>query len=249
MSGVIDSIRIHLPLSRLEPPTMGHVDVWLVDLSASNFTTEVASTSSQAKGWHGRKQQGFRLQSRFFTRLLLAQYMGMPGKDLRLSTNENGKPFIDAAPITFNVSHSRQWLAVAIASMGEVGVDIEIARPIRRAHSLAKRYFSATEAAVLAGLSEPERSHQFLRRWTLTEALVKANGDSLAKSLSFLGFDETSEQLLSRPPHWSSDVQWAFRHFDGSQDTSSLIGCVVSSNPMQAIHLKWLSAHLPINCP
>lgn len=92
-----------------------------------------------------------------------------------------GKPAL-AGPsrCSFNLSHSEDDAVVLIAASGEIGVDVEVLRPMRDALALAERNFSASENAELRSLPESERDHAFLTAWTRKEACLKALGSGLS---------------------------------------------------------------------
>lgn len=95
--------------------------------------------------------------------------------------NENGKPYIQNHPeFHFNISHSGEWTVLAVSD-NEVGVDIQIIKPIR--NNLAKRFFTRRENQKLEQLNNEEFFTEFTRMWTLKEARTKVTGESLAKCL------------------------------------------------------------------
>lgn len=82
----------------------------------------------------------------------------------------------------FNVSHSGQWVVVALSD-DIVGVDIERIR--RVPEGVAYRYFSEPEKKLLDHAeNETEKAHIFFTLWTLKESFLKAIGKGLTKSLS-----------------------------------------------------------------
>lgn len=99
-----------------------------------------------------------------------------------IAKNENGKPYIQNHPeFHFNISHSGEWTVLAVSD-NEVGVDIQIIKPIR--NNLAKRFFTRRENQKLEQLNKEEFFTEFTRMWALKEARTKATGESLAKCLS-----------------------------------------------------------------
>ena len=78
--------------------------------------------------------------------------------------------------LRFNVSHSGDLWACALAVGAEVGLDVEEIRPERAVESMARRYFSGIEADAVLALDGPERVAAFHRVWTRKEAWLKAQG-------------------------------------------------------------------------
>lgn len=222
------------PLPPLTRPKPGRVDVWLMDLASlpmmvTPHKREVGETPPLG---HGTRD--LRIRQQFFLRLLFGRYLDKPGKDIRLSKTPEGKPFLVNESLEFNVTHTRGWLAVAVAGRGPIGIDIEIDRIIGRAGPMARRCYAPPEAAAMEALDEPERSRAFLQRWIRTEALVKAQGARLASSLSNLQFDNTSCSLQATPADWPSPEQWAIAPLPMPQP---LIGAVASPEGIEAICL------------
>lgn len=200
-------LSISLPLKRRAMPRTGQIDLWLTDLAELPLDAGPGGTS--------RKEQVLkrRVQQQFILRLLLGSYLGLPGKDVSLVRNAGGKPVLPPklaeSGLTFNLSHSGDWLAIALARDVAVGVDVECVRALRRPADLACRYFPADEAEWLSALEEPARSMAFIGQWTAREALVKASGSSLAESLGQLelGWEPTTIRAL--PSDWPAAESWS----------------------------------------
>ena len=107
-------------------------------------------------------------------------------RDWRFAATPHGKPILCAPGYDLNVSltHTRGMAAVAIASGGEIGVDVESALTPRNAVGVAERYFAPEEAAFLRAQADPSaRNELFYAIWTLKEAVLKADGRGLARGL------------------------------------------------------------------
>jgi 4'-phosphopantetheinyl transferase len=97
----------------------------------------------------------------------------------RLARAAHGKPYDPSDRVALAVSDSGPWLALAVSSLGPLGLDLECHRPLRRRERLLARFFAPEEREALAGA--PDR--WVLRFWTLKEAVVKAHGRGLAYGL------------------------------------------------------------------
>ncbi len=106
----------------------------------------------------------------------LAAAYGHPGA--RADRDPEGRPLLrDAGEHLYvSMSHHRAWVAVALAEAGPVGVDIEVIRDDLPAQALADRWFDGDEARFLAGVAAPEVATEYLRLWTVKEAVGKALG-------------------------------------------------------------------------
>ncbi|HBL40403.1 MAG TPA: 4-phosphopantetheinyl transferase [Ruminococcaceae bacterium] len=93
-----------------------------------------------------------------------------------LKYNECGKPFLPGQGSSFNLSHSGDYIALAIGD-GTVGVDVEQIDP--RHFDLAKRIFTQDESEWL-NRNESNKSERFFQLWTLKESAIKAVGLGLS---------------------------------------------------------------------
>jgi 4'-phosphopantetheinyl transferase len=226
-------------------PAPNQLEFWVVDLT--DFP--LGDVAGQPVGQVGGKSARFRQQ--FILRLLLGSYLGCPGKDVRFDYGPSGKPRLSSSlaqttNLTFNASHSRDWLAVAIGRDIELGVDIEVRREMPRASALATRFLSAPEAGRVSGLDEPARSDSFLKVWTRREALVKAMGSSIFTCLKQIQLDPDNGEIAELPSGWPCAQSWSLTvpempevligalatPSSGVQAESFLLNCkVLSSDP------------------
>ncbi len=109
-------------------------------------------------------------------RRVLAGLRGVPPSALPLVAGPNGKPYLPGGP-EFNLSHSGAVALFAVAQF-PVGIDIEAVRPLE--HGLARLVFTAAEQASLARLAGPQLDAEIIRGWTRKEAVIKAQGGSIA---------------------------------------------------------------------
>lgn len=130
-----------------------------------------------------------------FMREILGVLTAVPPDALEFGTGEHGKPFLlpspqaahGSLPLRFNLSHtshaSDAWAAVAVNPLHEIGVDIELIRPIDL--DLAQSMTEDEQGHLDAEAAE-ERTLKFYRIWTLKEAALKASGHGLAAGLECL---------------------------------------------------------------
>lgn len=105
-------------------------------------------------------------------------------RPLDIAANENGKPYLTAAPdVHFSLSHSAAW-AVCAVSDHPVGVDIQQCRSFKP--NIADRFFHPDEVQYLSSLSPAERENAFYTLWALKESYVKADGRGLRAAAAVL---------------------------------------------------------------
>ncbi len=199
---------LRLPVRPRPLPATGVMELWLTNLSFLALA-EVGAAGGRVEQVRSRK-----LRQRFVLRLLLGSYLGCPGKDVRIQRGAHGKPELvpgSARPsLQFSLSHSGDWLAVAVTRDQALGVDIERQRELPRALALARRFLSGAEAERIESLPEPDRAQLFFRLWSRREALIKAMGSSLAESLSEIELDPDRLIPTRLPSGWPQPAHWQF---------------------------------------
>lgn len=112
-------------------------------------------------------------------RIILGNATGVKPAEVEFLFGERGKPRLPDEKISFNASDSGDWVVVALSS-AEIGIDIEVARIVRRRDRLARRICTDRELEMLAQAPEEERDTLLLRLWTCKEAALKAVGLGLS---------------------------------------------------------------------
>lgn len=108
-------------------------------------------------------------------RRILAVRLGLAPQAVPLVPGPNGKPILapGPSPWEFNLSHSGDWILIALAWRRRVGIDVEAWRDLEYA-TLAERAFAPEERAALAAVPEVEQAATFFAVWTRKEAVLKA---------------------------------------------------------------------------
>ncbi|MBW0280832.1 MULTISPECIES: 4'-phosphopantetheinyl transferase family protein [Shewanella] len=139
---------------------------------------------------------------------------------------EKGKPGLSheqflCTGMEFNLSHSGDWLLIALAQdddTGEaaktvlprlgLGVDIERSRGNTSIYPILNHYFSPIEAEALLALEgEAAQRQRFFDLWALKESYIKATGLGLAQSLKSFAFELMPDALVQ-----THSNQIALRH-------------------------------------
>lgn len=166
-------------------PSSTHCRLWQVDLDATPAAQAVASLS-EAEWERARRFVFKRDRNRFIAahaalRETLSSQCGIPASMLEFALGPFGKPMLaEDAGLRFNLSHSQSVALIAVCDDAEVGVDVELLRPMPDAEALADTYFSAAERRALAALPPESRDRAFLCCWTRKEACLKATGMGLS---------------------------------------------------------------------
>jgi 4'-phosphopantetheinyl transferase len=167
-------------------PASGTVDLYYADMEDSRLDvdglTSVLSDQELARAETFRTQVHRRrfIIGRGALRCVLGDLMDRDPAALQILDGKPfGKPAVVGGP-AFNLSHSDGHLLIGIAPEGRLGVDVEVARQIVDVMDLALDCCSTQERIGLLKLAPADRSHAFLRIWTLKESLLKAIGTGLS---------------------------------------------------------------------
>lgn len=178
----------------------GSVDVWLATVppgSASQLPRLADFLSWDEQQRLGRfALEAPRLQyltTRAMLRETLSRYADVDPRSWAFSASAYGKPRIAAPSIDgemhFNLSHCDGLVAIAVARLEDIGIDVEdVARPLD-IDRLAPFVFADAECAALAAAPVGERRAHFFAYWTLKEAYVKARGMGLSLDVKGCAFE------------------------------------------------------------
>jgi 4'-phosphopantetheinyl transferase len=149
-------------------------------------------------------------------RRCLSKYRPVAPTAWAFQTDAAGKPFLPSdSTLSFNLSHTRELVACAIASGMPVGIDAERTGRILDAAALAERYFSPCETASLARGGADALGLRFLELWTLKEAFAKAVGAGLTLPLNSMSFGLDQEDMITfEPPASFVASEWHFALFE-----------------------------------
>lgn len=120
-----------------------------------------------------------------FLRILLGKYLKIPIHQITLFRDTHGKIMIAANSenISFNLSHSEDWVVLAFSKYKDLGVDIERIHDIQDFLQIAEHYFRKEEYEYISKINTESPLCKFYKVWTIKEAFVKATGEGLSRSL------------------------------------------------------------------
>jgi 4'-phosphopantetheinyl transferase len=141
-------------------------------------------------------------------RHVLGAALGTAPDAVALVEDGNGRPAVaGSAPVAFNVSHSRDVLAIALVTGAEasalpLGVDVEHLLDVPEMPGVAERVFDDAERAELEARAGADRLATFHRLWTRKEACMKATGAGFALApITFHVDADAAVQRVALPPH------------------------------------------------
>ena len=168
---------------------LAHLDT--VEVNYSLLSKQIIN---DAELFNGRRKKQF-LVCRSILASLLNQYCQIAILPTMVIGDNNRPCFLDRNLPDFNISHSQDWVAVAISLDGRVGLDIEVARPRKNYLDVAKSFFADAEYQWM--MQQADTLTAFWQLWTLKESALKlyAKGVWQIKSVKV----DIEKQLISAP--------------------------------------------------
>jgi 4'-phosphopantetheinyl transferase len=164
----------------------GHLDLWLLSTLISDpdrpiYDGVLTPEERQRAGrFHFDADRNRFMAGRGGLRWILSLYCGIPPEVLTFETGPHGKPELPPFPaLSFNVSHSGEYVLIAVTTGTNCGVDIECKRRSANEEGIAQRFFCPREVEWLRRTKDG-----FLRLWTAKEAIIKAVGGGLSIPLT-----------------------------------------------------------------
>jgi 4'-phosphopantetheinyl transferase len=229
---------ILIPLALPADATAAGCDLWRIDLDQHVPAAALAKLSAdevaRARRFVFERDRHRYIAAHAALRQLLAQHSGQAGERLRFVAGRFGKPAMTSATaggLHFNLSHSHGIGLVALSARHELGVDIEVIRPMHDALQLAAAYFSPTEQAALAACPEAQRDRAFFVCWTRKEACLKAVGIGLDLALDGfeVGIEPVAQTVVLATPDGVEHLR--LQSFD---DGAGAIGALATRRPRYA---------------
>ena len=234
VSAICDFSPFALPYGQLDKPAAGTVDLWLLPLL--DLAPPLTQTLQHDANPESAAAQ--RLTRKMLLRLLLAAYLRVPAREIRLSREVGGKPYISRpvdCGLNYSVSYCLDYVLVAISTAGRLGVDLEpLSRFVRNPLGVARRYFAPPEYDALSRLRSAERCRRaFLRLWTRKEAVVKATGGGIVSGLSrFAVEDDDFDEPRVVAMVDDDPANWHLLHLE---PVAGLVGTLATDRPLETV--------------
>jgi len=226
------------------PALEGTVHVWAVRLDDASVDLRAGrellspDERERASRFHFEQHRRRYLISHIALHEILGRYLQIDPAQLDFDLGSNGKPRLKAAlvasGIDFNLSHSHEVALLAVNRIGEIGVDIEYAKPDFKFQEIAERFFTAREVAAMRNLPPELQRQAFFKCWTSKEAFLKAKGTGLSGKL-----DEV-EITLGVPDQvrvHASVPGWSLTELDSIETYESAVVVAGTAVPIQ--YYQW----------
>lgn len=116
-------------------------------------------------------------------RILLSEFTGIEPSQVPLKYTQSGKPYLCSEaclfPVKFNLAHTENAMMIALSLDTELGIDLELERPIREISSIVRNYFSVSEQQYMRQFLGEHETKAFFHCWTRKEALFKGLGSGI----------------------------------------------------------------------
>ncbi len=125
--------------------------------------------------------------------------------------------FIKDKYLEFNLSHSNELVVYSFCWDRRVGIDVEYIRPIRDEQHFADEIFSASESSFIRSLSYEGRLKTLFQLWTSKEAILKASGDGVVRSMDQFEIrlaEEEQPQLVAVEDDSGQPANWRLETFE-----------------------------------
>ncbi|MFY1692116.1 4'-phosphopantetheinyl transferase family protein [Plantactinospora sp. WMMB782] len=201
------------------PPEPGECQVWRLPVGPARGLDLLDVLDDEERQRHARfRQDADRDRYRaghVGVRMLLGHYLGVPAGELRFSRHcrhcgaGHGKPVVDqpAGKLDFSLTHSGEWVAVAVAT-DPVGLDVQELTDGTDVAALSGSVLAPAELRWWNEQPTESARRAFFGYWARKEALLKATGHGLAVPMN---------QITLTPPDQPARlVDWtAERPLDG----------------------------------
>ncbi len=153
--------------------------------------------------------------TRAILRTLLGERLGVPAGEVMLRKSENGKLFVSGG-VLFNVAHSKGLAVFAFTHNLEVGVDVELLRPLDDLGGVVELTLAPSEATELQSVPAGDRATAFFACWTRKEAYLKASGNGLGspRDVAVTVRPGAPERLVSVQGAPTEPDRWELRSFE-----------------------------------
>ncbi|MEM8858375.1 MAG: 4'-phosphopantetheinyl transferase superfamily protein [Chloroflexota bacterium] len=209
--------------------------LWRINLNPAGYTDLVSRSDffasdelERAKRFRFDKHRRQYLVGRKALRQILGFYLALEPQKVKFVYGEFGKPLVEQAGVSFNLSNSHEMALIGVSPFESIGVDLEYKdRHIWDADALAKTVFTDLEQEELSQYPKANRLIPFLSGWTRKEAYLKGIGKGLAMPLKDFSVSLDNDEpnpLISAPDwrlmsFWVSDAYLAAAAYPKGEDS------------------------------
>ncbi len=131
------------------------------------------------------KRKAESIAGEWLVKKAVSEFFSLKEEEIVLERNEKGKPYIKDRDIFRSVSHSGDFVVVAV-DIVPIGIDIEVIKPANL--KIADKVCSESDKQfILTAQTDDEKLLNFLKIWTAKEAYFKMKGTGIVnlKKISY----------------------------------------------------------------
>lgn len=214
------------------------VDVWRINIQTNaSYTDKLLSILqpdeiARANRYLQEKDRLRFIVSRAALRHIISKYTLQPATAITFTVGANKKPYVDGHSLKYNVSHSGDWVLIAVAN-SDIGVDTETINTSFDFESILEDNFSEAEINFIQKSAE-----NFYLLWTRKEALTKATGQGLDDNLKSIPSLEGSQFADSRL--LLTEKNWLVNSFNLDNENMASVVVEVDSGAMSFFEVNFL---------
>ncbi len=174
----------------MRDPAGAKVDIWCLPLRlAVAETSSLGATLVDDKPRLGGRVDSARdAQTRAapaLCRLLVARLFRCDPANVDVVQRRRKPPRVSVRgeEIHVSLSHSGEWIALAVSRDLPIGVDVQRVHPDTDVLRLSRRFFRLDEASALEQMAVADRTRAFFRLWAMKEAVLKGTGGGVPSRL------------------------------------------------------------------
>lgn len=140
--------------------------------------------------------------------------------------------------LQFSISYTEGIVAFALATDGDIGIDVEHEAAGINCYEVAQHHFSAIEFQELKRLPEDQLKTRFFQYWTLKESYIKARGYGMSialDSFSIVFPQNGSGQISILPPPEERCENQKHWQFETMVPGSGYQGAIALRNDSEAL--------------
>jgi 4'-phosphopantetheinyl transferase len=218
------------------------IDLVVKRLSSANQAASPLTLLSDAERERSRRFAFDRDAQRFVMaratlRQLLGGRMNVSPASVKFARGTQGKLALTGqardSDLRFNLSHSGDLAVYALAVGIDVGVDVEVIRPVPDVDAIVTRWFSPREQSAYRALDQDQKPLGFLTCWTRKEAVLKALGQGLSYGLDHIdvGLTEEPETVVCEAANAGGGAAWFVHTFFPAKGYVGAVAAGVAALP------------------
>lgn len=128
------------------------------------------------------------LLSRVMARKILGSFLCLPQSNVNIINEFGQKPTVENSKWKFNISHSGNWVALAVSYEADVGIDVESHTSLQTEFPVEMVFHGEDKFP-----NGTDDIASFYTAWTLKEAIAKCDGRGLSLPFNELRLEHMSE--------------------------------------------------------